>query len=87
MVASGPAENIVRGDVYLLAQPETILSRLDRYEGCSRSARPPGEYRRERLSVAMDDGRVVTSWAYFYRYPTRGFRSIRSGDYLHDRRR
>lgn len=63
MVASGRADDAVRGDVYLLAKPEVMFSRLDRYEGCSPSARPPGEYRRVRLSVAMDDGRMLNTWA------------------------
>ncbi len=86
MVASKNATERVCGDVYMLKQAGAVLSRLDRYEGCSRSARPPGEYQRSRLSVILDDGRVLTAWAYLYRYPTRGLRPISGGDYLRYRR-
>lgn len=87
MVVSGRIVGHVRGDVYLLERPEALLARLDRYEGCSRSARPPGEYRRERLNVTLDDGSVLTAWAYLYRYRTRAMKRITDGDYLRYRLR
>ena len=87
MVASGRAGDLVRGDVYLLERPQAMLARLDRYEGCSRSARPPGEYQRERLRVTLDDGTMLDAWAYLYRYPTRALRLIAGGDYLRYRLR
>lgn len=82
MAAPKRGEEIVHGDLYLLENAEAILARLDRYEGCSRSARPPGEYYRTRLAVTLDGGSVLQAWAYIYRYPTRGLRRITDGDYL-----
>lgn len=88
-VMTAPAQegDRIRGDVYLLERSAAMLARLDRYEGCSRSARPPGEYRRTCLCITLDDGRELNAWAYLYRYPTRGLRRIASGDYLRDRYR
>lgn len=82
MVASAREGEVVCGDVYRLEQPQRWLAQLDRYEGCGRSARPPGEYRRTRIGVTLDDGREVEAWAYLYRYPTRGLKPIPGGDYL-----
>ena len=72
----------VRGDVYLLQRAAPLLARLDRYEGCSRAARPPGEYRRTSLDVILDDGRQLRCQVYLYRYPTRSLKPIPGNDYL-----
>jgi len=87
MVAPNQAGNRVYGDVYLLSRPKTALSRLDRYEGCGRSARPPGEYRRMRVGITLEGGQQVEAWAYRYRYPVNGLRVVTEGDYLRYLRR
>jgi gamma-glutamylcyclotransferase (GGCT)/AIG2-like uncharacterized protein YtfP len=87
MIAPKRAGDRVYGDVYLLPRPEEVLSRLDRYEGCSRTARPSGEYRRTCLAITLDDGRSLEAWVYLYRYPVRALASVADGDYLHYLRR
>lgn len=76
-----PAER-VHGDVYVLDTPARLLARLDAYEGCDAAARPPREYRRERLPVRLRRGSRLEAWVYVYNRPLRGLRRLRSGDFL-----
>lgn len=70
----------VRGEVYRLEEPGRSLPVLDRYEGCT----PDGEglYRREEVTVEMDDGDTITAWTYYYNRETGDLEEIPSGDYL-----
>lgn len=80
--AAVPSDNpseVVRGEVYLLDDPEPILKFLDEYEGCS------GEnplYRRQKIQVVLENGKKVYAWIYMYSQPMNGFSVIPSGDYL-----
>lgn len=73
-VASENAADIVRGEVYLLHEPATALSNLDRYEG--------QEYIRQAASIRLDTGEIIEAQIYLYNRPTRALRRIASGDYL-----
>lgn len=76
------ADTWVHGDVYELADPSAMLTRLDDYEGCGPSDASPHEYERVRCEVLMDTGGSETAWVYVYRGTLVGKREIRSGDYL-----
>lgn len=64
----------VRGDVFLLKDPLSVLPVLDDYEGY--------EYRRQVVVVLLDDGRTIQAWAYLYLLDTSDKPRILSGDYL-----
>lgn len=81
-VPSDSLDDGVVGEVYLLDSPEAVLRALDEYEGCGPEDPPPTEYRRQRVTVRMEDGRRLQAWAYIYNRPTDGLRPIPSGDFL-----
>jgi gamma-glutamylcyclotransferase (GGCT)/AIG2-like uncharacterized protein YtfP len=72
----------VRGEVYEMTNAADVLQVLDEIEGY-RSTEPDASlYTRRLTPVAVDDGRVVNAWAYFYNAPLGRAERIKSGDYL-----
>ena len=81
MVAARDDDSWVRGEVCLLEGP-AVLATLDAYEGCAPGDEKPYEFEREPVNVAMEDGRTLQAWAYFYRWGTEGRARIPSGDFF-----
>lgn len=81
-VKSTGARAFVRGDVYLLRDPDRALKVLDRYEGWDEKKPRSGEFRRSRVVVDLGGGKTVRAWIYLYNRSTSGLPRIRSGDYL-----
>ena len=79
-VPSDDPGRTVRGAVHELRNPEVKLKRLDEEEG--NAGEDADLFRRERVAVAMDDGRTVEAWVYFWNRPTTGLTPIPSGDYV-----
>lgn len=52
-----------------------LIQSMDRYEGA------PTLYRRETVTVRMEDGRTVESQVYFYNRPVEDLNEIPSGDW------
>lgn len=75
-------DGTVRGEVYEMLQPLTVLAELDDIEGYSESAPESSLYTRVRTPAVLDDGRAVEAWAYFYNAPLGRAERIASGDYL-----
>ncbi|MGD2047051.1 MAG: gamma-glutamylcyclotransferase [Gemmatimonadota bacterium] len=80
-VPSDDPEERIRGEVYELPAPETMLPPIDRYEGCSPEDDLPHEFERKLVTVEMEDGSEATAWIYWYRPQPRG-RLLPTGDYL-----
>ncbi|MCI0400228.1 MAG: gamma-glutamylcyclotransferase [Gammaproteobacteria bacterium] len=75
--------DVVHGELYYLREPQRILKRLDRYEGCIGPTGRRAEYRREGLEVILNNtGERVRAWVYLYNLPTDDLNRIHSGDYL-----
>ena len=55
---------------------------LDELEGCRAEEPESNLYTRALTPVAMEDGREVDAWAYFYNAPLGRAERIHSGDYL-----
>jgi gamma-glutamylcyclotransferase (GGCT)/AIG2-like uncharacterized protein YtfP len=73
---------LVVGEVYAL-RDEQHLHCLDEYEECATPWHDGQEYRREQVSVTMqDDQRRLSVWTYVYNRPTAGLEHIVSGDFL-----
>jgi gamma-glutamylcyclotransferase (GGCT)/AIG2-like uncharacterized protein YtfP len=87
--AAVPArDGVVWGEVYEMADPDTVLRALDRIEGYSPDDPDRSLYTRGETEATLPDGTVVLAWAYFYNAPLAQAPHIRSGDYLeHIRRR
>jgi gamma-glutamylcyclotransferase (GGCT)/AIG2-like uncharacterized protein YtfP len=65
VLSDEPADRVI-GDVYLLAADcsESVLARLDNYEGVGLEHPAPHEYVRQPVDVRMADGRSIEAWAY-----------------------
>jgi len=65
-VPSDDPRDVVHGEVYALEPSvrDAVLASLDDYEGCSPGGEAPSEFRRESVSVTLDDGSSVSSWIY-----------------------
>lgn len=81
-VHSSRASDLVRGDVYLLPDPEMVLEILDMFEGCVLDGSSRGEFCREKAAVFLENGERVQAWVYIYNRATEGLRVVQSGDYF-----
>ena len=64
----------VIGELYRVSQNKKVLKRLDDYEGSL--------FRRERVSITLENGATVRAWIYLFLGPTEGQIKIPSGDYV-----
>ena len=71
----------VTGEVYRVFAPPAAFLRLDQYEGFDPASPDTSEFRRDLVPVAMNDGRMVTAWAYIYQRPLFDLQPIPHGDY------
>lgn len=81
-VPSDAPDDRIRGEVYLLHEPQAILKRLDEYEGCSPQQPEPHEYKRVKAEILLKDGGSVSAWVYLFNRPTAKYKRIVSGDYI-----
>ena len=65
-----------------MTHPAIVLQALDELEGYRVSEPESSLYMRALTPVTLEDGRVVTAWAYFYNAPLGRAERIESGDYL-----
>jgi gamma-glutamylcyclotransferase (GGCT)/AIG2-like uncharacterized protein YtfP len=72
----------VRGEIYEMLHPATVLRALDELEGYRASDPETSLYTRALTPVTAEDGSVVHAWAYFYNAPLGRAERIPSGDYL-----
>jgi gamma-glutamylcyclotransferase (GGCT)/AIG2-like uncharacterized protein YtfP len=81
--AAVPAsEGRVWGEVYEMLKPRAVLKALDEIEGFRPGEPESSLYNRLETQVALDDGRAVDAWVYFYNAPLGRAERIESGDYL-----
>jgi len=76
-----PQGAAVTGEVYRVFAPQAMFVRLDQYEGFDAASPDTSEFRRDLVSVTMNDGRTVTAWAYVYQRPLFDLQPIPHGDY------
>ncbi len=72
LMPSDDVRDVVRGEVYRLADPAGSLAWLDEYEGIRRGALSAGEadeYIRTETMARIADGSQVPTWIYFYQRP------------------
>ncbi len=75
-VPSDDPNDAVQGEVYLLHQADVVLPLLDQYEECGPAFPEPNEYSRQKQSVLLKNGCLVTAWVYVYNHPTEGLELI-----------
>ena len=81
-IPSSGISDFVRGDVYLLPDPGSVLEILDMFEGCVIDSSSRSEFCRKKANVLLESGRSVVAWVYIYNRATDGLREIPSGDYF-----
>ena len=81
-VPSNETSDVIQGEVYALRDRDRVLRVLDEYEGCGPDEPLPTEFRRERMTVFLENGEKVQAWIYIYNRPTNGLTPILSGNYL-----
>lgn len=72
----------VWGEVYRMAEPQTVLAALDEIEGYRPDDPDRSLYTRSETEVALAGGEAQTAWVYFYNAPLGRASRISSGDYL-----
>jgi len=75
-------EGRVWGEVYEMADAETVLAALDDIEGYRPDDPDKSLYARAKADVTMPDGSAERAWVYFYNAPLGQAPRIASGDYL-----
>lgn len=81
--AAVPApDGVVWGEVYEMADADTVIAALDDIEGYRPEHPDRSLYTREQADVTLPDGSVARAWVYFYNAPLGRASRIASGDYL-----
>jgi gamma-glutamylcyclotransferase (GGCT)/AIG2-like uncharacterized protein YtfP len=81
--AAVPAtDSRVRGEVFDITDPSTVLAALDRIEGYRPAEPERSLYNRVRVPATLDDGQIEEVWVYFYNAPLGRAPRIASGDYI-----
>jgi len=78
----GGESGMIRGDVFLIRDPEKVLGQLDEYEGISRSTGRKAKFAREKSPITWGSGDRSYAWIYWYNLEVTGKTRITSGDYL-----
>jgi gamma-glutamylcyclotransferase (GGCT)/AIG2-like uncharacterized protein YtfP len=81
-VAVPAPEGRVWGEVYEMADADTVLAALDDIEGYRADDPDKSLYSRAQTVVTMPDGTAEQAWVYFYNAPLGQASRIPSGDYL-----
>jgi len=80
-VPSSDPNEVIKGEVYTLRNPNSVLRVLDEYEGCGQDEATQTEFRRERVLISLETGEKINAWIYIYNRPTDELKVIPSGDY------
>lgn len=71
----------VHGHIFQLNDAESLLKRLDLYEGIYLLNLDKNEYRRILVPV-MIKNEIIECWVYVYNFTTQGLKEIPAGNYL-----
>jgi gamma-glutamylcyclotransferase (GGCT)/AIG2-like uncharacterized protein YtfP len=80
-VASTNPNDRVTGELWKLADPDSVLQILDEYEECAPSSLLPHEYERSIESIEMN-GERIQAWIYIYQLSTASLKRIDSGIFV-----
>jgi gamma-glutamylcyclotransferase (GGCT)/AIG2-like uncharacterized protein YtfP len=72
----------ISGEIYLLLHPRKVFKILDEYEGYDRENIEKSEYYRKKESLELDNGKRIDAWVYWYNFPVKGKKRIKTKDYI-----
>jgi gamma-glutamylcyclotransferase (GGCT)/AIG2-like uncharacterized protein YtfP len=81
-VVSDDPKDLVQGEVYLLNQAEVVLPLLDKYEEFGPEFPVPNEFLRQKQSVSLKSGHLITAWIYIYNHSTKDLQLIESAYFI-----
>ena len=81
VLASNPNDKVY-GMVFKLKNPHEVFKVLDDYEGIGEQYQEPQLYKREQVTVFLDDKTSLLAWVYLYNLSVSGFKQIVSGNFL-----
>ena len=70
------------GEIYELIHPRKVFKLLDEYEGYDKDDLNNSEYYRKKESVTLNNGKEVGAWVYWYNFPIKGKKKIKTKDYI-----
>jgi gamma-glutamylcyclotransferase (GGCT)/AIG2-like uncharacterized protein YtfP len=80
-IADAHCEQYVYGSIYLMTEPEKVLTIIDDYEGFGAEQEQPNLF--IRIQAAIETNlEPVMCWVYIYNLPIEHFAQIQSGRYL-----
>lgn len=80
-IISEDPENKVYGKIFKLHGGNSILDKIDKYEGIGSNFPQPNEFKRN-IITAYSKNKQYQCWAYLYNREIENFQLIESGDYL-----
>jgi gamma-glutamylcyclotransferase (GGCT)/AIG2-like uncharacterized protein YtfP len=80
-VADSSAKGRILGTVMELPEDESVLARLDAYEGFDPKTPETSEYIREKQAVELKTGGTVDCWFYRYNRKPRDLPRVESGEW------
>ena len=81
-IAGSDFSTLVKGEVYLLTEPEATLMQLDVYEGCVQGEPEASLFVRRNELVRLETGEALSCWIYVYNDWVQGSAPIEGGDYV-----
>ena len=81
VLSADPADRVF-GELFRLREVESVLAKLDEYEGCGPGAAEPTQYIRTVQAVVLPDQSTVEAWIYLFNHPLAGLSRIVSGRFL-----
>ena len=81
LIAQAGSGRWVKGHVFQLSDPKTMLPILDKYEGVGEGFSVPTEYVRVPTDIVLKKEKMAC-WVYQYNYSIKQLPIIESGDYL-----
>lgn len=72
----------VKGEIYKLLEPNTLLPELDDYEDFQPTNETDSLFVRRKLKVKTDKKNLIDAWVYIFNKPTDGLIELPSGDFI-----
>jgi len=76
-------DGFVLGELWLLKNPEYVLTFLDEYEECAPTSPLPHEYRRS-VELVEINGEMIPAWLYIYALDTSTLQRMQTGNFMND---
>lgn len=81
IISNKPSEKVY-GSLYKVDDFKSVFKVLDNYEGVGEQYQKPNLFKRELVTVFLEDDSSFKTWVYFYNLAVDDLKQITSGDFL-----